>query len=711
MNATLDTLRVVAQIALRNLFASRIKTFIVGGIITFGALILVLGTSLLDSVDRSMSRSITGSIAGDVQVYSSESKETLDVFGGFGPGGNDIAPLSDFAKVRQTLSTVSNVAAVVPMGIDTATVTAGNSVDQVLAKVREAATQIQNGDKSPTTIATFAAQKDHVRQIVKVLRGDYENVKKVRADAAEMNEDLGYVQKANADEFWNDFDKDPLGHLEFLENRIAPLASDADMLFLRYIGTDPEQFRRSFDRMTILEGQPIPEGKRGFLFSSYVYEEQVKLRTARTLDKIKVRRDNRKERIAKEPELQRMVQENANNAREILLQLDGQKTVMFRDKLSKFLHSQATDVGQLLVQFLKVNDDNFDERYDFYYKELAPSLQLYKVRVGDTLTIKAYTRSGYVQSANIHVYGVFGFKGLEKSPQAGAMNLMDLVSFRELYGYLTADREKEIRELRSNSGAREIDRDKADEELFGTRGNDDTTATNAQNQGTSPSLNDALSQIAGSSQRSQAQDAPYDPAQLEQGVVLNAAVFLKDNRKIAQTMKDIETAATRDHVPLKAISWQAAVGVTGQFTVLMRAVLYTAVMIIFLVALIVINNALVMATLERVREFGTLRAIGAQRRFIWIMLVLESMVTGLLFGLVGVCIGSLVVSLLSKRGIPAWNDIVTFFFSGPRLYPTVSGPNLAVALVVVLLVSIVSSTYPAWLAMRVSPRQAMQSEE
>ncbi len=707
MNAYWDTLKIVAQIALRNLFASRIKTFIVGGIITFGAWIIVAGTSLLDSVDHSMSRSITGSIAGDIQVYSTESKETLDVFGGFGPGGNDIAPLSDFAQIRRALKSVPNVAAIVPMGIDMATVTAGNSIDQVLSRFREAATKIHEGDKSASTAAEYAAQKSHVRQIVKVLRDGSENVKKVRADAADVGEELAYVQKASSDEFWNTFDQDPLENLEFLENRIAPLASDADMLFLRYIGTDPAEFRRSFDRMTIVEGQPIPEGKRGFLFSKYTYEEQVKLRTARTLDKVKVARDNRKEKIAKEPELQRMIQENANNAQEILLQLDGEKTALFRSKLGAFLSTTQTDVGQLLAQFLKMNDDNFDERYNFYYQQLVPSLQLYKVRVGDTLTIKAYTRSGYVQSANLHVYGIFAFKGLEKSPQAGAMNMMDLVSFRELYGYLTADREKEIRELRSKSGAQDIARENADAQLFGSVAPDDQKTGEAA----APSLAEQLSQIAGSRERGQAQEAAYDPSQLEQGVVLNAAVFLKDPQALDKTIRAIDSAAARDHIPLKALSWQKAAGITGQFAVLMRAVLYTAVIIIFLVALIIINNALVMATLERVREFGTLRAIGAQRRFIWIMLVLESIVTGLLFGLIGISLGSLFVSWLGRRGVPAWNDIVTFFFSGPRLYPELSMPNLILALVIVLIVSVVSSTYPAWLAMRVSPRQAMQSEE
>jgi len=711
VTAIWDTLKVIAQIALRNLFASRVKTLIVGGIIAFGAFILVLGTSLLDSVDAAMSRSITGSIAGDIQVYSSESKETLDVFGGFGPGGNDIAPLTDFAQVRQTILSVPNVAAVVPMGIDMATVTAGSSVDQVLGQLRESANGMLAGGKTALLINDYGSQKEHVRQIIRVLQSDYDNIKQVRADTAETNDDFKAVQEASSETFWASFDQDPLSHLEFLENRIAPLAGDADMLFLRYVGTDPAEFQRTFDRMTLIEGQPIPQGKRGFLFSQYVYEEQVKLRTARNLDKIKKARNIQRQRIASEPELQRRVKENSNQIQEILLQLNATTTDLYRSRLRSLLRSDESDVGRLLAQFFAMNDDNFDERYRFYYEQLVPSLQLYKVRVGDTLTIKAFTRNGYVQSANLHVYGVFAFKGLETSPQAGAMNLMDLVSFRELYGYMTSDREKEIRELRAQSGAKEISRENAEQELFSNVQPEATQVTGPKNGPDNPKLADELSQIAGSRARSITKDQPYDPTQLEQGVMLNAAVFLRDPRRGSDTIKELERVARRDQLPLAVLPWQKAVGITGQFTVLMRGVLYTAVIIIFLVALIVINNALVMATLQRVREFGTLRAIGAQRRFIWAMLVLESVVTGVLFGLVGVLVGGAVVTWLGHWGIPAWNDVVTFFFSGPKLFPVLTAQNVIVALVVVLLVSTLSSNYPAWIAMRVSPRQAMQSEE
>ncbi|HEX3777710.1 MAG TPA: hypothetical protein VHV51_24745, partial [Polyangiaceae bacterium] len=464
----LETLAVVVQIAFRNLFASRYKTMIVGGIIGFGAFLVVLGTSLLDSVDRSMSRSIIGSIAGDVQVYSSESKDDLDVMGGFSFDANSIEPLPDFARVRAVLMSVPNVARVVPMGLNGSLTLSGNTIDQALAKLRESVTARQLGNTSPELTQAYDDQKDHVHQIISVLQGDSENAKKLQDDQALANDDLGSVTRAASPEFWSSFDQEPLDHLEFLENRIAPLATDADMLFLRYVGTDPKVFANSFDRMTIVEGQPIPEGKRGFLFSKYVYEEQVKLKTARNLDKIHDARANRGALIAKDEELTRLVREASTQVKELLLELDAPKTRLFRDKLESALHSSETDVGKLLSQFLNVNDQNFDQRYAFFYRELAPSLELYRVRIGDTLTIKAFTRSGYVQSANLKVYGTFAFKGLEKSPQAGTMNMMDLVSFRELYGFMTDDRAKEIALMRANSGAKEVSRENAESELFGS---------------------------------------------------------------------------------------------------------------------------------------------------------------------------------------------------------------------------------------------------
>jgi hypothetical protein len=363
---------------------------------------------------------------------------------------------------------------------------------------------------------------------------------------------------------------------------------------------------------------------------------------------------------------------------------------------------------------LNTNDKNFHERYKYFYAQLAPELDLYRVRIGDSLMVKVFTRSGYVQSANLKVYGTYTFKGLERSPQAGAINMMDLVSFRELYGFMTDERAKEIAEIRSASGAKEVSRENAEAELFGSAPSAEPAADSgtAGGDSASPDKPDTFAGLRGMRTRQEALGREgYDPKELREGVTLNAAVVVADEGAIDRTIVDIEAAAKREGLPLKAITWQKAAGIIGQFATLMRAVLFAAVLIIFVVALVVINNALVMATLERVREIGTLRAVGAQRRFILIMLVLESLVIGAAAGVVGALFGSACLLLLGRVGIPAVTQELSFFFSGPRLYPSVSPEELGFALLTVLIVSMLSSIYPAWLAMRVSPREAMQSEE
>ena len=301
------------------------------------------------------------------------------------------------------------------------------------------------------------------------------------------------------------------------------------------------------------------------------------------------------------------------------------------------------------------------------------------MRIGDVLTIKAFTRSGYVQSVNVPVYGTFQFQGLEKSTLAGALNLMDLVSFRELYGFMSGEKLAEIQALQKAAGAHDVSRENAEAELFGSKPSaaEEKAADKRTPQveatttpGVAPGCATWASRWAASCSAKRRAAASSRRARSRRGVVLNAAVILKDPKKITETMADIEAQGAKDGLTLKAIDWQKAAGLIGQFIDVARTVLYIAILIIFIVALVIINNAMVMATLERVREIGTLRAIGAQRRFILSMLVIEAIVVGL-----GVrrprrarwapCSSASSARSASRRKSDVW----FFFFSGPRLYP------------------------------------------
>src|SRR3990172_7839040 len=169
MRSRVGAAGVLLQIAFRNLLASKAKTLIVGGIILFGALLVVVGSSLLDSVDRGMRGSIQGSLAVQLQIYSSRSKDDLALYGGM-MGESRLEPIEDFAGLKRVLEKVPNVKGVVPMGIDQAMVATGNEFDVALEKLRSDARKRTGGDGSPEVAAQYEAHKAHVRRMATLLQ-------------------------------------------------------------------------------------------------------------------------------------------------------------------------------------------------------------------------------------------------------------------------------------------------------------------------------------------------------------------------------------------------------------------------------------------------------------------------------------------------------------------------------------------------------------
>ena len=700
-------LKVLLRIAGRNLLAGRARTFIIGGIVLVGSMLVVAGSSFVDSVDGGMRSSIQGSLGGHLQVYSARSKDQLALYGGM-MGESRLEPLEDFARVKEVLLRVPEVRSVVPMGIDQALVAMGNQFDVQLERLRADARRLEAGEKDPELLRAYQAKKSHVRRMAQLLRDELRAARaladdRMLRDRAEFSKDLA---RAVSDGFWDGFDRDRLGSLEFLENKIAPQQMDSSMTFVRYVGTDIDAFLEAFDRTVIVEGTRVPPHQRGILLGKWYAEEYLKLKNARRLDKIKDARDSQRRRIARDEELQRWVKENQTQLREIQLQLDPIQAEEAARRLQAALRSTRSALPDLLAELFTTSDENFDERYRIFYRELAPLLQLYTIRVGDTITIKAPSRSGYFNSMNVKVYGFVEFKGLEKSALAGVMSLLDLMTWRDLYGYLTREKAQEIQRIKAEAGMRLVDRQSAEAELFGG-GSPLEGASRAAAIDQAAVLRD----VAAPAARAPASRA-YAPEEIDPGVALNAAVLLKDPRRIGAGLRAVRRAADRAGLGLKVVDWQTASGLVGQMVTLFRAVLYTAVTIIFAVALVIINNAMVMATLQRVKEIGTMRAVGAQRRFVLAMLLVETASVALLFGLAGAGLGGAVVwAVRALGGIPATNDTLYFLYAGPALLPAMGAASVAISLGVVLLVSVLSGFYPALIAMRVTPIEAMGTDD
>ena len=714
MRAKLDATRVLLRIAFRNLVASRVRTVIIGLIVLVGALIVVVGSSMMDSIDRGMRTSIQGSLGGQLQVYQSTSEGKLELYGGI-RGESLLDPIPDFARVKEVLSKVPNVKMIVPMGIDQALVATGNAFDVTLAKLRDDVRRLQANARDEQGLRGLEARQAHVRRLIALLSEELTQARVLvdpnGRDASMRRAQRADLDRAAAPEFWVEFDRDRLAGLEFLENKVAPLAMDSGFTFIRYVGTDVEAFMRAFDLAEVAEGKPIPPGQRGILLGRQYAEEWLKLKNARRLDQIKDKRDRFHLRIAEEEELQRWVKDTRSRAREILIQLDPLQAAEAARRLRPALGAPAgEELPALLARLFDLRDDNFDAHYAIFYDRLAPLLRLYQISVGDVITIKAPGKTGAFNAVNVKVYGFIQFKGIEKSGIAGTTSVMDLQSFRDLYGYVTSDKAVELAKIRAQMGATAVSREDAEAALFGGDGAGPLVET------TRAGAIDEKSLLAGVGEKRKAalaeQTRAYTQEEIDQGVALNAAILLHDPARIRESLAEVQAAADAAGLKLKVVDWEAASGMVGQFVLLLRGILIFAVIIFFGVALVIINNAMVMAALARVKEVGTMRAIGAQRRFVVAMLLVEVITVSVVFGLAGAALGGGVVAIIrATGGIPATSDLLFFLFSGPALLPRIGGTSVVASLVLVLGVAIASALYPAWIAMRVTPVEAMSTED
>lgn len=687
----LAELRILFLLSARSLLAHRAKSLIVGGILATGTFLLVIGTSLLANVERAMERAITGSLVGHFQVYSADAEDELAFFGPAAGSRQDIGVLKDWPRVVSTLRSIPGVAAVIPMGRDVVMASGRNELDAVLEDLRAA---VRDGEATKKKSLVAKA-----RHIVDLMRDQWAKRAALAKDAGAEAPARALLDRAASDALWAPFEEEPLSVLDFLDQNVAVLEGDATATILPYIGTDLDLFARSFRGFEIVDGQMVPPGQRGFLFNKELYEEFLKNKVAFELDRIDRARRREGKTIAGDAALTAKAKKLEKYGRRVVFEIDPAHLAEVEAALRELLPEVSGDLVALIDAFLIIDDESFDQRYSFFYREIAPRMSLYRIKIGEPFTVRAFTNSGYLKSINLKIWGTFHFRGLEGSILASRYSLMDLISYRDLYGYMTDERRKEIEELRGQLGTRELRREDAEAALFG--GDAELEA-----EGRSAAVEEALK-----IERVDPMDSAFAPEEIQRGVVPHAAVLLDDRVDLEAARAQIEARSRADGLGLTVRSWREASGIVGQFILVMRTVLYVALIIIFGVALFIINNSMLMATLARTSEIGTMRAIGAQRGFVLGSFLMETFMLCGAAGAAGSAAAAGVLGVLGRVGIPANTDVLVFLFGGPALHPQLFLASFVFAVLVVFSIAVGATYYPARIATRIAPVVAMQRRE
>lgn len=358
-------------------------------------------------------------------------------------------------------------------------------------------------------------------------------------------------------------------------------------------------------------------------------------------------------------------------------------------------------------QYLKMFPDNIQMHAGDFWADGEEGLLLNKfiadqieeyldviIAPGDRLLLTSVTQVGGMKIREVEVKGIFSFK--QSTLQLDMSNLVDISNARSLAGMVLGH--VTTTDLSSDEQAflGEVDFDN----LFASDSDDLFSDLEVEE---SVADDDYWYSILGETDS-------RELANLEDtGAWQYLLIRLKDERYLAQARADFARFFEDEGIHAQTLDWLQSAGAFAEMSQAVKQIFNVIVLIIAVVAIIIIMNTLVISITERMGEIGTMRAIGAQKKFVRRMVYLETLLLSGISGLVGVLSGAVVLGILKVVGLEANNIFMEMIYGGKVLRPELSISSVVMSLVVILVVGVVSSTYPTSIVMKTSPLKAMES--
>jgi ABC-type lipoprotein release transport system permease subunit len=140
--------------------------------------------------------------------------------------------------------------------------------------------------------------------------------------------------------------------------------------------------------------------------------------------------------------------------------------------------------------------------------------------------------------------------------------------------------------------------------------------------------------------------------------------------------------------------------------------MYVFILIILLGLCFGIINTMLMAVLERTKEIGMLMAIGMNKRRIFSMIILESVMLTVTGGIFGIGLGALVTKFFETTPInlSMFSEGLESYGYAAVVYTSLKPEMLVIISILVVITGLLSAIYPARKALKLNPAEATRTD-
>lgn len=195
--------------------------------------------------------------------------------------------------------------------------------------------------------------------------------------------------------------------------------------------------------------------------------------------------------------------------------------------------------------------------------------------------------------------------------------------------------------------------------------------------------------------------------QVDQGSWQFILLKCSNPRQMNSMVAELNAKFQQAGINAQAMNWKAAArsytssveGIDIFFNVL--------IIILAIVVFFIIMNTMIVSVIERTSEIGTMRAIGAERKFVRRLFFAESLILTVGTSLIGTVLAVIFSLIFNSLNIAVTNEIAKMILGGGQLYFSLTPQIIISTIFICGLVGILSNIYPVTSALKITPLKAL----